>query len=386
MLQVIRSFFSLVVPILLIAVHFAVMLCFINRWDTVVTVTLVPIWMWAAVAVVAGFCGWLLFRSRLSLLVMLIWLATALVCSDETPALLRTVKNWVLPSGETSSVDAGSQGSQGSQPAPTANENLTLQIVSLNCDRKQDAEKSARSLVEQLTTAAGDEDSSSETETGNDSAEQFDVVFLQEAPGDDVLRELTRDLFGDSGTWLSHQGCAILARGRLEELPLDFDAHNTGAGTQIAARLELEPGTQMELVNVHLKRSVMRFDVWRREAWQEHTELRKANRTRLKSILRALPDSPVKRPRIIGGDFGTPYNDDIFRILQRDYEDAFRKIGTGWGNTYPAKYPLLRIDQIWISDELTPVAATAEPVAHTDHRQVRVKVRINAPGGFLAMR
>ena len=55
MLQVLRSFFSLVVPILLIAVHFAVMLCFINRWDTVVTVTLVPIWMWAAVAVIAGF-------------------------------------------------------------------------------------------------------------------------------------------------------------------------------------------------------------------------------------------------------------------------------------------------------------------------------------------
>lgn len=161
---------------------------------------------------------------------------------------------------------------------------------------------------------------------------------------------------------------------------------NSMPGTQIAARLELEPGTQIELVNVHLKRSVMRFDVWRREAWQEHTDLRIANRTRLKAILRSLPDSPVKRPRIIGGDFGTPYNDDIFRVLQREHKDAFRNVGTGWGNTYPAECPLLRIDQIWVGDELTPLTADALPAANSDHRQVRVTLRINTPGGFLAVR
>ena len=382
MLQVFRSFFSLVVPILLIAVHFAVMLCFINRWDAVVTVTLVPIWMWAAVAVTGGFFGWRIFKSRLSLLVMLIWLATALVCSDETPALLRTVKNWVIPAGETSTGN-GDADTKGQQPSPAINEKLTLSVVSLNCDRKHNSEEAARSLVRQLTSApAGDDAPSKKQATASD----FDVVFLQEAPADEVLRELARELFGTSGSWLSHQGCAILARGRLEALPLDFDAHATGADTQIAARLEMEPGTQIELVNVHLKRSVMRFDVWRREAWQEHTELRRSNRTRLKSILRTLPESPIKRPRIIGGDFGTPYNDDIFRVLQRDHEDAFRSVGTGWGNTYPANCPLLRIDQIWAGKELTPLNATAEPAAHSDHQQVRVKFRINSAGGFLAMR
>lgn len=382
MLQVFRSFFSLVVPILLIAVHFAVMLCFINRWDAVVTVTLVPIWMWAVVAVVAGFFGWLLFKSRLSLLVMLIWLATALVCSDETPALLRTVKNWVIPSGETTT-DKGEVGTKGQQLSPANQEKLMLSIVSLNCDKKHSDEDAARSLVEQLASAAaGDADSSQKQNSSND----FDVVFLQEAPEDEVLRELTRLLFGTDGSWLSHQGCAILARGRLEELPLKFDFPNSVPGTQIAARLELEPGTQIELVNVHLEHSIIRFDIWRREAWQQHTDLRITNRTRLKGILRALPDSPIKRPRIIGGDFGTPYNDDIFRALQHEHEDAFRSVGTGWGNTYPAKCPLLRIDQIWCGDELTPLSAAALPAAHSDHQQVRVKFRINAPGGFLAMR
>jgi endonuclease/exonuclease/phosphatase (EEP) superfamily protein YafD len=385
MLHVLRSFFSLIVPILLIAVHCAVMLCFINRWDTMVTVTLVPIWMWAAVAVIAGFFGWLLFKSRLSLLVMLIWLATALVCSDETPALLRTVKNFVIAPSEPA-IEKNGADTKGQQPH-AANENLKLSIVTLNCDQKHNSEAAARSLVEQLTSASA---SASAGDAGSAKAQggpdDFDVVFLQEAPKDEVLSELTRELFGTSGSWLSHQGCAILARGRLDELPMKFEIPGSVPGTQIAARLELEPGTQIELVNVHLELSVMRYDVWRREAWQEHTNLRIANRSRLKEILKAMPDSPVKRPRIIGGDFGTPYNDDIFRVLQRDHADAFRSAGTGWGNTYPAKFPLLRIDQIWADDELTPLTAVALPAANSDHRQVRVKFRIKTPGGFLAMR
>jgi hypothetical protein len=35
--------------------------------------------------------------------------------------------------------------------------------------------------------------------------------------------------------------------------------------------------------------------------------------------------------------------------------DSFRLAGEGWGNTYPARFALLRLDQIWSSDNLLSI-------------------------------
>ena len=36
------------VPALLLILFIAVMICFLNRWDSMVAVTLIPVWAWAA--------------------------------------------------------------------------------------------------------------------------------------------------------------------------------------------------------------------------------------------------------------------------------------------------------------------------------------------------
>ena len=172
----------------------------------------------------------------------------------------------------------------------------------------------------------------------------------------------------------------------LEEIDLALDLDKQTPGTQLAATLELAPGDKVELINVHLKRSIIRYDVWRGEAWRTHTELRIANRNRLRAIMKALPESITPQPRIIAGDFGTPYNDDIYRVLKRDYSDAFRSVGAGWGNTFPAGFPILRIDQIWNNEGLAAQSAGTVTVAHTDHRLVTAHFQITTQGGYLALR
>jgi len=369
MSQVIRSFFSLVVPILLIAIHFAVMLCFINRWDSVATVTLVPIWMWAAVGMFLALLGWAFFKSRLSMLVFFVWLVTALVCSDETPALLRSGKHWVVPPSDAPTTPANQAPKNGQIEGPRS-----LRIATLNCNMKDDATAAANELLEQFGVS------------GEQPTSDIDVIFLQEAPDKKALTELTGKMFGPGGSWISAGGCAILARGHLEEIDLALDLDKQTPGTQLAATLELAPGDKVELINVHLKRSIIRYDVWRGEAWRTHTELRIANRNRLRAIMKALPESITPQPRIIAGDFGTPYNDDIYRVLKRDYSDAFRSVGAGWGNTFPAGFPTLRIDQIWNNEGLAAQSAGTVTVAHTDHRLVTAHFQITTQGGYLALR
>ena len=369
MSQVIRSFFSLVVPILLIAIHFVVMLCFINRWDSVATVTLVPIWMWAAVGMLLAVLGWAFFKSRLSMLVFFIWLVTALICSDETPALLRSGKHWVIPPPGTPTATSDQTPNNGHVEAPRS-----LRIATLNCNMKDDANAAANELLDRFSGPDGAATSA------------IDVIFLQESPDEKMLAAITDQLFGPAGSWVRADDCAILARGRLEALKLGLDLDKQTPGTQVAATLELAPGDNVELINVHLKRSIVRYDVWRGEAWRAHTEVRIANRNRLRAIMKALPESVTTQPRIIGGDFGTPYNDDIYRVLKRHHRDAFRSVGAGWGNTFPAEMPLLRIDQIWTSDALTAVSADTFTIGHTDHRMVTAHFVITAQGGFLAMR
>ena len=55
---------------------------------------------------------------------------------------------------------------------------------------------------------------------------------------------------------------------------------------------------------------------------------------------------------ILGGDFNAPQGDAAFRPLAPRLRDAFRDGGQGWGNTITNDTPFLRIDQVWVSDEI----------------------------------
>jgi vancomycin resistance protein VanJ len=61
--------------------------------------------------------------------------------------------------------------------------------------------------------------------------------------------------------------------------------------------------------------------------------------------------SQEKVPVIMGGDFNLPGLSAVFRRNLGPYQDGFREAGSGFGYTFSAKYPMMRLDRILASDE-----------------------------------
>jgi endonuclease/exonuclease/phosphatase (EEP) superfamily protein YafD len=79
---------------------------------------------------------------------------------------------------------------------------------------------------------------------------------------------------------------------------------------------------------------------------------------------------PADRPLIMGGDFNSPAGDAIFRLMPKRLHDSSREGGIGWSDTAFNHVPVLRVDQVWISDQLTAEAVVARETVNSDHRMV----------------
>ena len=58
-----------------------------------------------------------------------------------------------------------------------------------------------------------------------------------------------------------------------------------------------------------------------------------------------------------------------------DRTDAVRTAGDGWGRTYHAQRPFVRIDFVFVDPALEVTSAQTTPVGFSDHRPVRVGLR-----------
>lgn len=71
---------------------------------------------------------------------------------------------------------------------------------------------------------------------------------------------------------------------------------------------------------------------------------------------------------ILGGDFNAPPGSPLVRRLS--LTDAFRQGGNGFGLTFPALFPLWRVDHILTGDELNCRRVSVLPTDLSDHRPV----------------
>ena len=339
-----RSVFAIIAPIVILLMHFVVMLAFINRWDSVVAITLIPIWMWASAGMVLSLIAWGLLKSRLSLLTFFIWFITGLICADETPGVLREFRSAITG---TTTVLPGANPQENKSPKE-------FRILTFNAQ-----EGSADAILELLPLKP-------------------DIVLLQEKPDEQALGRLSRELFDNGGSIVSQGGSAILTSGEVDIFSQQKDSRHLGV------TIDFPNGPTIDLLNLHLERSAPRYSVWRPQTWRDMTRLRVENRTDLRQMLRKLPDRVVEQPTIVAGDFGTPPGDDIFRSLMPEYQDAFREIGEGWGNTWPNQGAIVRIDQIWANPRLEPIRAFTVRSQHSDHRILVVDYHLVAPNGTLA--
>ena len=304
MLRRLRHFFAVAIPIGLILLLGIVLMCYVNRWDQAVVITLIPMWGWAAFGMLVSAIAWPVLKSPLSLVTFALWLIVGIALSDETAGLLRVFRS----------------GLAGESPDPISTEKGPdrLRVITINC------EGGILEVAETLEKL------------------HPDIVFLQNASDRARLIDLTSELFGPKGSFVRSETCAIISLGQLSNAFID---ESTGS---LVATLERPGGESINVANLCLPTAIPRFDLWEADCWAELIERRRSNRRTVRNLLAQLSDRSQNRPRIVAGSFGAPPSDDIFRLLRNGgLRDSFRQAGFGWGNTYTQRFRFMRSDQVW---------------------------------------
>lgn len=322
-----------VIPSMLLLVYLAVAICLLNRWDAMVAVTLIPVWAWAGLGMLLSLLCGIICRGLPSLLIFCLCLATAVLFSEETLGLAREL---IVSIREK-------------QESPAATESPSLRVVNVNC-------AGSESVLRRAMESAPD------------------ILVIQEAPEKAVLDAVADELYGVDRCVTHHHTNAILARGELLGVLPDPDS------ATLHARIKRADGFTLDVTNLDLEGCAPTLDMWRPSVWKELIEARVVNRRLVRTHL---GENEITKPtigRILSGGFGTPPGDDVYRPLETNgLIDTYAASGLGWGNTFPSEYPILRLDQIWVSPNLIPLRSVTRLGSGSDHRIVVSDLRATFP-------
>ena len=286
------------------------------RFDCCTAVTVYPPWCWLVV-------GWLLALPammrgipRTATICCALWLVFGLIFYDSPISLLRTFRT-------------------------ASDSKRTLRVVTLNCKSKATAAKEVVYF-------------------------EPDIVLMQESPGPQQVKELAEELFGEDGSVLWSPDTSIVARGELSPK----NAKNSRSSPFVSASLQL-PGSEktLQVICLRLRPCPVRFDLWSPRCWSVYNENRRERREQMKRVAKEV-EAFAGRATICGGDFNAPPGDAVFRLLKPRMADTFPAAGRGWGRTFINEFPVIRIDQVWISKHFEVVNVFAKSTEHSDHRMV----------------
>ncbi len=309
--------------------HFVTALLYARQPDRFAAFTLFPIWIWGSLGLALCSVAFVVCRAPLALFTTAVWAVTILIVADETRALGRIGIAPLKPGA----------------PARYSGRSV-LRIATINWGG------SDPNFPEGIVRF------------------QPDIVCIQEIPHPYRLRQLNRRLYGGRGDYRydKRSRCGVVVRGEILRSitnPTVFRSQNV--------RIRLPNGRMVELVNLHLQAASTDLRLWNRDCWRTHRINRQLRRTELGIALQIL-QSTNRNPRlsevIIAGDFNAPAGDRIYRSLRHDYFDTFRESGTGWSNTYHRRFPILRLDHIFVSKSFLPVRSRAVTIEESDHRMV----------------
>lgn len=289
--------------------------------DALAALTVIPAWCWVLPGAVILLEARPLVRSPWWVVCLAIWTGYVYTCVEQSHSLVR---GWFTsPSAEWT--------------APAA---PPLRIVSLNCL------VGSPSVVHDLQP------------------QEPDLALLQESPSEAHLEGFARALFGDEGAVIGGHDCSIIARGRLARIPTPTGARWT------QALWEPPAGSPVMVFSIRLSPATTRMDWWNPNCWSTHRGRRELHREQLDQLAAAIASVPAGLPIIVGGDFNSPAGDGAHELLRPRISDAFTTAGRGWGATFSQRFAFHRIDQIWLSPELTALDVQAEIAKHSDHRLV----------------
>lgn len=206
--------------------------------------------------------------------------------------------------------------------------------------------------------------------------EDADVVALQE-----VSPRVAEALSGLSNrypyqalhpTRKGYSGCAVLSR---FSISVD-EAFFLVEGMHLSQRLVLDiDGERVHFFNVHLQPPRLPGEV--RLAWlllvPSHYDTAMQDRE-LARLLEEL--APLDGPVVVAGDLNMTDQSPGYRRLSSELGDAFREAGWGLGHTYPdvevrsvpTPFPLVRIDYIFHSTDITALRAQVGDRGGPNHR------------------
>lgn len=313
-----------------LALHFLTVVAFARQPDVLAAFTVMPIWVWGGIGLVLSTLAFYFLRAPLSLVVSGVWAFTILLGSDEA----RVIAN------------IGTAAPEKGQALPVEGR-LPIRVITLN--------------VAQFRYGDPTEDIA---------AWAPDIVLLQEVNTNQV-KGIADRLYQGSGDFRCYALNGVVSRWKITREVRNpnprfrFFNHNV--------TIETPDRGSIEIANVHLSEAATDLRLWQTSCWREHRENRRERQVEMAVALRILEDTcpfPGAQPVILGGDFNAPPSDPIQRQIRRDFSDAFIEAGTGWGNTYQRRIPVLRIDQIHATRHFTPVRCRTVTTRHSDHRMV----------------
>ena len=84
-------------------------------------------------------------------------------------------------------------------------------------------------------------------------------------------------------------------------------------------------------------------------------------------------------PAVVMGDFNTPIDARGFREIRDRYHHAFESAGRGFTATWPTAVPLVAIDHIWLSHDITARCARIIRSDASDHRAIVADIQLALP-------
>jgi vancomycin resistance protein VanJ len=321
-----RRRFSLRDAFAAISVCFAVTLAIVYavRPDGCSALTVWPVLAWPIVSLITLAACLRRRGNRVVLLAMAVWALFACVFAEEPKSLLRFRS---LDSAEWRASRIRGQ---------------AVRVASLNC---------AGGTVEAMREIA---------------ALHPDVILLQESPTRQQVEAYAQELFGTGAGVDVGFDTSIIVRGRLAPVPLTTADH----AYFVRGTATVDGGPVLDVVSLRLTPACVRTDLYSPQAWRDHEDNRRFRRAQLQKVEDSIARVSLKGPVVLGGDFNAPQDDAVFDVLRTRLTDTFKLAGCGWGDTITNEVPVLRIDQIWTSPEIRPVAVIALKTVNSDHRMV----------------
>ena len=308
-----------------LALHLFTVYCFARQPDRYAAFTVLPIWLWGGIGLFFSTAAFYFLRAPLSLIITTVWAVTLFVGADEARVLSNLGKSAPRPGA-----------------APAHNGRSVIRVITLNAAMFSYGDPSTDLALWKP-----------------------DVVLLQEVHPHQV-RRIADVLYGGRGDYRSHNTNGIVTRWKILN-----EVRNPGERDQ-QITVATPKGKSIEIVNVHLRSAATDLRLWNRETWRRHRKNRALRQTELHNTQQTLEQTTnfPSVPTLLGGDFNAPAPDIVHRQLDRDFEDAFTTSGTGWGDTFQRRFPILRIDHIYATRHFTAVACHAVTTRHSDHRMV----------------